>query len=163
MSERVAAGKLVSLTYRIRDRTGQLLEQSDLPVSYIQGGHNELIGGMDLALEGKQAGDEVALELSPEQSGFGDYDPELILTADLESVPAGFHHIGAEVQMESESGDARTFYVTRIAGGRLTIDGNHPLAGKYLRVSIRICAVREPTAAEVQQDGASAGALRTVH
>jgi FKBP-type peptidyl-prolyl cis-trans isomerase SlyD len=56
--------------------------------------------------------------------------------------------------MQSDAGETRTFYVTRIADGRLTVDGNHPLAGKRLRVRIRIQDVREPSAADVQADAA---------
>ena len=152
MSEPVAAGKLVSVTYSIRDAGGQVLELSELPVTYIQGGHNELIGGMDRALEGKVAGDVVELELSPDESGFGEYDPSLTFADDLDNVPPEFREIGAEVPMQSDAGDVRTFYVTRIENGRLTVDGNHPLAGKHLRVQIRIHDVRDPTLADLEQD-----------
>ena len=164
MTDRVAAGKLVSLTYSIRDEGGQILEHSDLPIDYIQGGHNELIGGMDKALAGKRAGDEVELDLSPEDSGFGPYDPNLTITDDVANVPPQFCHIGAEVPMQSESGDVHTFYVTRIADGRLTVDGNHPLAGKRLLVSVRIHDVRDPTAADLYEDAADgATAPKTLH
>jgi FKBP-type peptidyl-prolyl cis-trans isomerase SlyD len=164
MSEPVANGKLVSLTYSIRDRGGQVLEQSNLPITYIQGGHNELIGGLDEALEGKRPGDEVDLELSPAQSGFGDYDPSLTFTEDIDNVPPQFHELGAEVPMQSDAGDVRTFYVTRIENGRLTVDGNHPLAGKHLRVHVRIRDVREPTPAELVQDAEAAVEMpRTLH
>jgi FKBP-type peptidyl-prolyl cis-trans isomerase SlyD len=161
MSEQVAAGKLVSLTYSIRDEAGRMLEHSDLPISYIQGGHNELIGGLGAAIDGKRAGDEVGLELDAEDTGFGPYDPTLTFTDDLENVPPEFREIGAEVPMQSESGEVRTFYVTQIAGGRLTLDGNHPLAGKRLSVSIRIHEVREPTATDLQED--ASGDAATPH
>jgi FKBP-type peptidyl-prolyl cis-trans isomerase SlyD len=55
--------------------------------------------------------------------------------------------------MESESGELKTFYVTRIGDGTLTIDGNHPLAGKSLKVHVRIQEVRDPTVDEIAQDG----------
>jgi hypothetical protein len=54
MSDRVAAGKLVSLTYSIRDDAEQVHELSNLPLSYSQGGNSELIGGMDAAIAGKR-------------------------------------------------------------------------------------------------------------
>ncbi|WP_242445831.1 hypothetical protein [Chromatium okenii] len=47
--------------------------------------------------------------------------------------------------MQNEAGEVRTFIVTAIADGKLTVDGNHPLAGKSLVVHIRIQEVREPT------------------
>lgn len=152
MSEIIRNGKLVSLTYSIRDETDQVLEQSDLPVSYIQGGNNELIGGMDRAVEGKCAGDEVELELAPEDSGFGPHDPGLTFTDDIDNVPPQFRRLGAEVTMQNDAGDTRTFCVTAIGAGRLTMDGNHPLAGKRLRVQVRIRDVRDPTPEERRLD-----------
>ncbi|ESQ13513.1 MAG TPA: peptidylprolyl isomerase [Chromatiaceae bacterium] len=158
MSEIIRNGKLVSLIYSIRDNADNILEQSDLPVSYIHGGNNELIGGMDQAVQGKQAGDEVELELTPENSGFGTHDSLLTFTDDIDNVPPEFRHVGAEVTMQSESGDTRIFYVTRISNGLLTLDGNHPLAGKRLFVRIRIRDVRDPTPQERLQDrGAQQG------
>jgi len=145
-------GKLVSLTYSICDQSGGVLEQSDLPVSYIHGGHTELIGGMDRAVAGKCAGDRVRLELGPDQ-GMGPYDPNLTSTDAVENVPPQFHHVGAEVQMQSESGDVKTFYVTKIEDGRLTVDSNHSLASKDLQVRIEINEVRDPTEQELMQDG----------
>lgn len=60
--------------------------------------------------------------------------------------------------MESDHGDVHTFYVTRIADGRLSVDGNHPLAGKHLIVHVRTTDVRDPTPEELQQDRVVAGA-----
>jgi FKBP-type peptidyl-prolyl cis-trans isomerase SlyD len=145
MSEQtIRPGKFVSLTYSIIDEQGQVVEQSDLPVSYIYGGETEMIGGMDTAMAGKKAGDSVQLTVSPEQ-GFGHHDPDLTFTDDLENVPPEFRRIGAEVPMQNEGGEVKTFYVTKIDNGRLTVDGNHPLAGKRLKVTVRILEVRDAT------------------
>jgi len=145
-------GKLVSLTYSICDQSGGVLEQSDLPVSYIHGGRTELIGGMDRAVAGKRAGDSVQFELEPNQ-GAGPHDPNLTCTDDVDNVPTQFRHVGAEVRMQGESGDVKTFYVTKIENGQLTLDANHPLAGKNLRVAVKIREVRDPTPQELMQDG----------
>jgi FKBP-type peptidyl-prolyl cis-trans isomerase SlyD len=152
MSDQVITdGKYVSLTYTICDAGGQVLEQSDLPVGYVHGGHQELIGDMDRAVAGKRAGETVEFALAPEEA-FGPHDPDLTFTDDIENVPPQFRHVGAEVQMQNESGDVKIFYVTRIESGRLTVDGNHPLAGKSLRVKVRIQEVREPTREELIMD-----------
>ena len=94
MSEQIIRpGKFVTLTYSIADDAGNILEQSDLPVSYIHGGNTELIGGMDKAVTGKRAGDRVELTLAPDQ-GFGPHDPNLTFTDDLENVPPEFRFVG---------------------------------------------------------------------
>ena len=145
MSEQtIQPGKFVSLTYAIVEDGGDILEQNDVPVNYIYGGDQELIGGMDSAVKGKKAGDVVELLVSPDD-GFGQHDPSLTFTDDLHNVPAEFHKLGAEVQMQNESGDLKSFYVTKIADGKLTVDGNHPLAGKMLRVRVVVQEVRDAT------------------
>lgn len=143
-SERIKPGKFVSLTYSIADEAGNIVEQSDLPVSYIYGGSTELVGGMDRAVAGKASGETVQLTVSPEE-GFGHHDPELTFTDDLENVPPPFRRIGAEVEMQSDTGEVKTFYVTKIENGKLTVDGNHPFAGKTLTVTVRILEVRDAT------------------
>ena len=149
--ETIQPGKFVSLTYTISDADGNLVEQNDLPVSYIHSGDTELIGGMDRAVLGKCAGDKVEMEVPPED-GFGQPDPDLTFTDDLENVPMEFRKVGAEVQMESESGDVKTFYVTKIEDGKLTVDGNHPLAGKTLTVIVKILEVRNPTSEDLNSN-----------
>jgi FKBP-type peptidyl-prolyl cis-trans isomerase SlyD len=142
--EVVKPGKFVSLTYSMVDDEGNVVEQSDLPVSYIFGGETEMLGGMDQAMQGKKAGDSVEFEVNPEQ-GFGDHDPDLAFTDDIENVPPQYRHLGAEVQMQNEAGEVKTFYVSKIEGGQLTVDGNHPLAGKHLKVRVKILEVRDAT------------------
>jgi FKBP-type peptidyl-prolyl cis-trans isomerase SlyD len=153
----VSTGKFVSITYSMRDEEGNLLEQSDLPVSYIHGGHTELIGGMDRVLAGKRVGDEVEMTVAAGDA-FGPHDPDLTFTDDLANVPPEFRHVGAEVQMQSQAGEVKTFHVTRIEKGRLTVDGNHPLAGKPLRIKMTVREVRDPTPEELAQDRAGPAA-----
>ncbi len=114
------------------------------------GGDQELIGGMDRAVKGKCPGEAVSMELSPEQ-GFGPHDSSLTFTDDLRHVPEQFHAIGAEVQMQNDAGEMKRFYVTKIENGKLTVDGNHPFAGKTLRVMIKILEVRDATEVDWQQ------------
>ncbi|MCU7828556.1 MAG: FKBP-type peptidyl-prolyl cis-trans isomerase [Candidatus Thiodiazotropha sp. (ex Myrtea sp. 'scaly one' KF741663)] len=150
--EIIKVGKFVSLTYSICDLDGNVLEQSDLPVNYIHGGETELIGGMDKAVAGKSPGDQVSIKISP-SDGFGDHDPDLTFTDELENVPPQFRQLGAEVQMQNEDGEVKSFIVTKIENGKLTVDGNHPLAGKDLNVNVKILEVRDAT----KEDAMSVG------
>ncbi len=142
--EVIKPGKYVSLTYTIAEKDGELLEQNDIPVNYIHGGETELIGGMDRAVAGKGVGDEVEITVPPED-GFGPHDPDLTFTDSLENVPPQFRHIGAEVQMQNEAGEVKSFFVSKIEDGKLTVDGNHPMAGKTLVVRVKILEVRDAT------------------
>ncbi|MEW8350283.1 MAG: FKBP-type peptidyl-prolyl cis-trans isomerase [Candidatus Thiodiazotropha taylori] len=150
--ETIKPGKFVSLSYMIQDMDGNVLEQSDLPVGYIHGGETELIGGMDQAVLGKAQGEEVTMTI-PAENGFGDYNPDLVITDNIENVPVELRQLGAEVQMQNEAGEVRSFYVTKIEGDRLTVDGNHPLAGKTLQVKLKILQVRDASQEDMLQFG----------
>ena len=148
----IKSGKFVSLTYSIADTDSNLLEQNDIPVNYVHGGDTELIGGMDRAVAGKAAGDKIEMTVPPED-GFGPHAPSLTFTDDVENVPPQFRRVGAEVQMQNEAGEAKAFQVTRIEEGKLTIDGNHPLAGKNLVVRVKILEVRDATMEDMAPSG----------
>jgi len=150
--EIVKKGKYVALTYTIVDDAGNVVEQHDLPVGFVYGGDTELIGGMDQAVAGKSVGDEVEVLVPPER-GFGDYDASLTFTDDIDNVPPEFRRLGAEVQMQNEGGESRSFFVTSIEGGKLTVDGNHPLAGKTLTIRVQIREVRDARPGEERTSG----------
>jgi len=144
----VAHEKVVSFTYSILDDAGEILEQSDLPISYVHGGRHDMFEKVEEALEGRLVGDSVLVSLTPEE-GFGPHDPHLTYTDDLENVPPEFRRVGAEVEMMNDQGEARKFIVSSIKDGKLTVDGNHPMAGKTVTFSIRVVDIRDATPDEV--------------
>ncbi|RMG34441.1 MAG: peptidylprolyl isomerase [Gammaproteobacteria bacterium] len=153
MSEQIVApGKYVGITYSITDDVGNVVEQHDIPVGFVYGSDTELVGGLDKAVAGKKAGDEVEVKLSPDDA-YGPYDPSLTFTDVLENVPPQFRRVGAEVQMQNEKGEVKTFHVSQISDGKLTVDGNHPLAGKELTVHVKIVEVRDAKPGEEKVSG----------
>lgn len=153
MSEqRIAPNKLVAITYSIKDEAGSLLEHSHMPISYIHGGRSDLFKKIETALEGKRVGETVEVSLTPEE-GFGEYDPSLTFTDDLDNVPEQYRNPGAEVEMRSDQGESRMFYVTEIGNGRLTLDGNHPFAGKHLVFTVKVEHIRDATPEDIVAAG----------
>lgn len=146
--ESIRPNKLVEFTYRIMDESGQVLEQIDLPVSYVHGSECGLWQRIETAMENRRAGDTVEVLIEPEDA-FGDLDPDLQLTQHVSNVPEQFHQVGAEADFENEMGDIHTFRVTAIDGDQLTLDGNHPLAGKTLKFFLNILKVRDATEEEI--------------
>ncbi len=147
-ASRVTSHKVVYLTYSILDADGAVLEQSDVPVGYVHGAGGDLFEKLERALEGKSVGDQVEVTLSPEE-GFGPHRPELTFTDDLANVPEEFRYLGAEVEFKNEQGEAMMFRVTRIADGKLTIDANHPFAGKTVTFVVSVAALRDATLDEM--------------
>lgn len=148
MADIIAKNKFVSLTYTITDETNEILERIDLPVPLILGHNSQLIEKIEQALVGKRQGDTVSVTLTAEE-GFGPHLPELTFTDDIQNVPEEFRRIGAEVQFQNDQGETKDFRVVSMADGKLTVDGNHPLAGKDITYNITIVEVRDATADEM--------------
>jgi len=145
----VGRQKVVSFTYSIVDESGELLEQSDLPITYVHGGKHDLFDKVVQELDGCVVGDTVEVSLTPEE-GFGPHDPELTYTDSIDNVPEEFRHVGAEVEMMNDQGDSKTFVVTHIEDGKLTVDGNHPMAGKVITFRIKVTEIRDASTHEMQ-------------
>ncbi len=145
----VSKHKVIAITYAIIDESGVILEQSDIPVYYVHGGPNDMFPDVEEALEGRKLGDSVEVVLPPEKA-FGYHDPAMTFTDDIANVPPQFRKVGAEVQMQNERGETRSFIVSRIDDNKLTVDGNHPFAGKTLRYAITVADIREATEEEKQ-------------
>ena len=120
----------------------QLQAPSDL--TYLHGGYGELLPALERALEGKSPGESVRLQLEPDHA-FGEYDAGL-----LRVEPAERYGEGIEIGMEVEE-DARVYTVTDVAGGKVVLDGNHPLAGMALRFFLEIVTVRAAKAEEIKR------------
>ena len=144
----VSANKVVAIKYRIRDASGRVREQRDIPITYIHGGNSELFPEIEAALDGRPVGFTTSVVLTPEQA-FGYPDPDLVFTDSLDNVPPELRYVGAELDAESESGDIKHFRVTKIEDGALTVDANHPLAGQTLTYDVTITGIRDASPAEL--------------
>jgi FKBP-type peptidyl-prolyl cis-trans isomerase SlyD len=162
MTDTVSRDKVVYITYVILDENSAVLEQYDLPVPYLHGGRSGLLEKVEASLEGKRPGDRVEVSLSPEE-GFGPHRPELSFTDDIENVPPEHRQLGSEVQFENERGERMLFRVTRIADGKLTIDANHPLAGKRLTFLVRVESIRPATLDEIANAMAADSPFERMH
>lgn len=86
----VTANKVVAFTYSIRDRSGEIREYRDRPVTCIHGSGSDLFPEIEAALDGRPVGYKTSVVLTPEQA-FGYPDPDLTFTGKLENVPPELH------------------------------------------------------------------------
>ncbi|QSX38062.1 peptidylprolyl isomerase [Shewanella sedimentimangrovi] len=139
----------VTIHYRLNDQQGQLLESSfeGEPMVYLHGAEN-LIPGLEAALEGKQAGDNLDVTIECEQA-YGPYheslrqEVPLAAFGDIEDIVPGMRFIA-----ETEMGQ-RPVQVTEVLDNSVIVDGNHPLAGQSLNFSVQVVEVRAATEEEV--------------
>lgn len=159
MTDTIKRDKFVSLTYTITDENDEILERIDMPVNYVHGRDSQVIEKVEKALEGCAQGDEISVELSPAE-GFGEHQTELTFVDNIDNVPPEFRHIGAEVEFQNDKGESRMFRVSKIEDGKLTVDGNHPFAGKVITYNIKVNGVRDATPDEIANGAAQ---MRSLH
>ena len=136
---KISNQKLVSMTYSIHEGTN-LLENVDTPVSFIYGKETNLLPIVEKSLIGKEKGNELTIEVSPEL-GFGNIDKNLIFIDSTNNVPKEYSKIGMQIDFENDKRLKRKFRVTNIDKDKITFDGNHPFSGKTLIYKIKIMDV----------------------
>lgn len=136
---KISNQKLVSMTYSIHEGTN-LLENVDTPVSFIYGKETNLLPIVENSLKGKEKGNELTIEASPEL-GFGEIDENLIFVDSTDNVPKEYSKIGMQIDFENDKGMKRKFRVTNVDKDKITFDGNHPFSGKTLVYKIKIIDV----------------------
>jgi len=146
----IAEQKVVTLNYTLTDDEGKVLDQSqDGSFAYLHGANN-IIPGLENALSGKAAGDNLDVSVSPEE-GYGERNDALTQVVNREMFPAD-NPVEVGMQFHAASPDGRSVVVTvvGIEGDEVTIDGNHPLAGANLNFSVEVVGVREASEEELE-------------
>lgn len=138
---------VVTLTYKVSDAQGKLLEASPEPMAYLHGGYNNTLPKIEAALDGKERGHKVTLDLSPED-GFGQRDEALVRTIPKSEFPPGVK-VGGQLQGRLDDGTEHVFHVVKIKGSEVHLDGNHPFAGKSLRFALHVVNVHAASAEEI--------------
>ncbi len=157
VSETIQDGKFVELTYKVTDgKSGHVLTCVEFPLGYVHG-HNEILApSVHKELEGKSAGDVIAVPIDGNRI-FGARDESLVFTDRIENVPEEYRRIGTSILMENDQGQTRSFLVTRMDDETLTVDGNNPLCGREVVFRLEILTVRDATEEEMKA-GAATGA-----
>ncbi|QLF92814.1 peptidylprolyl isomerase [Pseudomonas sp. ABC1] len=146
----IAANKAVSIDYTLTNDAGEVIDSSagGAPLVYLHGSGN-IIVGLERALEGKQAGDEVKVAIEPADA-YGEYSAELVATLNR-SMFEGVDELAVGMQFHASAPDGGMQIVTirDIEGDDVIVDGNHPLAGQRLNFDVKIVDVREASEEEV--------------
>ena len=140
---------VVSMHYKLTDESGQLLDESqDQPLKYIHG-TNSLIPGLEKELDGKKAGDQIKATVPPEE-GYGPVMPQLIQNLPKSTFQGAEKiEVGMEFEASNENNETMIVRVDAVNGEEVTINGNHPLAGKTLNFDVKVVEVREASEEEL--------------
>ncbi|MCW9031699.1 MAG: hypothetical protein OQK58_09450, partial [Gammaproteobacteria bacterium] len=146
--EVVEKNKVVTFKCTILDEEDNIVEQNDVPVSYVHGGEaGDFLEDMQV-MEGAKVGDTKRVTVSAAQ-GFGEYDEKLVIRDKLENVPEEYHKVGAVCSFQNDQGEPMSFMVKSVENGEIVFDGNHPYAGKAMTFKMTITDIRDATVDEV--------------
>ncbi len=145
----ISQHKAVSIHYRLENQQGELIESSfdGQPMIYLHGAEN-MIPGLEAALEGKSAGDKLEVTVEAEQA-YGPYhdglrqEVPLAAFGDIEDIVPGMRFIA-----ETEMGQ-RPVQVVEVKDDVVVVDGNHPFAGQSLNFTVEVLEVRDATEEEI--------------
>ncbi|MFA5630267.1 MAG: peptidylprolyl isomerase [Porticoccaceae bacterium] len=139
---------VVALHYTVKDEDGVKLDSSEggTPLTYLHGASN-IIPGLERALEGKSKGDALDVNIPPAEA-YGEYIDELVDSVPREAFQGAEVEVGMRFEAQTNNGPI-SVVITHIEGDNVTVDGNHPLAGKSLNFSVTVEDIREATAEEI--------------
>jgi peptidylprolyl isomerase len=138
----VKSGDTVAIHY-----TGTLLDGSTFdssegrkPLEFTVGS-GQIIPGLDNAMPGMEVGDKKVVKIGSAEA-YGDVNPEMRQAVPREGIPADIPlEIGTQLQMQTPDGQAMPVMVVEVDDATVTLDANHPLAGKDLQFDIELVKI----------------------
>lgn len=142
--------KVATINYTLKDKEDNVLdESSDSTFTYLHGANN-IIPGLEKALEGSKAGDEVSVDVPPEDA-YGERNLEMIQRVPRDMFPDEVEvKEGMQFHAQSSSGTPVIVTIDSIDGDEVVVDGNHPMAGKELHFDVKVVDIREATEKELE-------------
>ena len=145
----ITVNKVVTLDYTLTNDEGTVVDKSEGGSFLYLHGASNIIPGLEQALEGKAAGDELTVAVEP-KDGYGERNDEMTQTVPREMFD-GDADIQPGMQFHAQSPDGQMLVVTVVEMNdeNVTVDGNHPLAGVNLNFDVKIIEVRDATQEEL--------------
>jgi FKBP-type peptidyl-prolyl cis-trans isomerase SlyD len=147
----VAEGQVVTVNYTLRGDDGEVLDASTLedPMAYLHGADN-IVPGLEKALEGKAVGFKGKVTVSPED-GYGERDeddepnaiPRKAFPPDME-IEAGMTFMA-----EGPNDEHAPIWVIGVEGDKVIVDSQHPLAGRTLHFEVEVLGIRAASEEEL--------------
>lgn len=146
---KIAKNVVASIAYQVRTQDGVLVDEAPVnqPLEYLHG-HNNLVTGLEKALEDKEAGDKFEVRVKPEE-GYGEYNENMVqrvpkdVFMGVEELAVGMRFIA-----DTDIGPLPVV-ITEVDENEVVVDGNHMLAGQELHFTVEVVATREATLEEI--------------
>jgi FKBP-type peptidyl-prolyl cis-trans isomerase SlyD len=146
----IAQHKVVTIHYKVSDsESDEVIDSSENaePMTYLHGAQN-IIPGLEQALEGKAGGDELEVVVEAADA-YGERSDDRIQQVPMEAFQ-GMEKVepGMAVTAQTDQGQIN-LVITEVNGEMVTVDANHPLAGKSLKFEVSVEDVRDASEEEM--------------
>ncbi|MBO9429752.1 MULTISPECIES: peptidylprolyl isomerase [unclassified Sulfitobacter] len=138
----VKSGDTVQIHYTGTLKDGTTFDSSEGrdPLEFVVGS-GQIIPGLDSALPGMTEGDKKVVQV-PSDEAYGPVNPEMRQAVPREGIPADIPlDPGTQLQMQTPEGQALPVTVVEVDETTVTLDANHPLAGKDLQFDIELVKI----------------------
>lgn len=138
----IKKGDLVALNYEGRFENGEIFDSSshgghDHPLEF-KAGEGQVVLGFDKAVLGMEKGEEKEFTILPSEA-YGEHNPQLQQKVPKDQLPQEKEpEVGMVIVASTPDGSQFPIRITEIDKDTVTLDLNHPLAGKTLIFKIKI-------------------------
>lgn len=140
-------GDKVSVEYEGRFESGEVFDSTkhgdhSHPLTFELGKH-QVVKGFEDAVRGMEIGESKKVTLKPEEA-YGAHNPELLKKIEKSRLPEGQKpEVGFMLMLKSPQGHQMPARITEVGEKEITIDLNHPLAGKTLIFTIELKEIKK--------------------
>jgi len=142
--------KVVTFHYTLTNASGEEMESSrdSDPMSYLHGANN-IISGLEKAMEGHAISDTFSATLKPEDA-YGIRNEKNVQRVPLKRLKGiGKISVGQILNLKTTDGQVQVT-VLKVGRFNVDVDGNHPLAGAQLTFDVEITDIREASEEETK-------------
>jgi FKBP-type peptidyl-prolyl cis-trans isomerase 2 len=104
-------------------------------------GNGQVIAGFEQAVIGMKIGESKTARIPMEQA-YGPHREDMVVTMDRSKLPTGLNpKVGQRLELTQVDDQTSLVTVTNVTESTLTLDANHPLAGKELTFDIELVGI----------------------
>lgn len=149
--------RVIGFHYTLTDKTGTVLDSSvgDEPLYFLENSQ-QIIPGLEKVIQLMNVGDKRKIEVKAGDA-YGDVNPDLVVKVKRTQFPPGAElNVGDQFQVNNDA-HSPVFTIMSVDTEEVTVDGNHPMAGKDLFFDVEIVGMR-PATKEEESHGHAHGA-----
>ncbi|MGI3183664.1 FKBP-type peptidyl-prolyl cis-trans isomerase [Nioella aestuarii] len=136
------SGSKVAFHYTGTLTDGSVFDSSEGrdPLSFTMG-QGQIIPGLEKAFDGLKVGDEKTVTV-PAAEAYGEHNPQAVQQIPRDQIPENIPtEVGTQLQMQAPNGQAIPVVIAEATDEHITLDANHPLAGKDLTFAVKVMSV----------------------